>query len=89
MTQWVNKVGKSKFVAIVLDTPSVHRSVLKAYEEEEPQIPRLYCVLHIISLLFNDVFEKLPALKDLWRVLNEASVRFRRVRFLREELHMA
>ena len=82
----LNATNKLRMNAIVLDTPSVHRSALRQFEAQHPCIVALYCVLHIINLFFKDVFSKIPSLRDLWGHVNQTVLQFRRTRFLREAL---
>ena len=82
----VEESGPDVVAAMVLDSPNVNRKALRDLEAKYPTVACMYCVCHIISLFFKDVFCKLPALKELWRLVKQTVNKFRNVKWLREKL---
>jgi len=78
--------GDSKVAAWVLDSPSVNRGALAAFELKHPAVPGLYCVCHCISLFLKDVFDKLDFFKTSWQRVHDVCKKFRSVKWLREKL---
>ncbi len=78
--------GASKAVAAVLDSPSVNKAALKAFEQEQPTIAGLLCVCHGTSLFLKDVFDKLDFVKVTWSRVHEICKKFRAVKWLKEKL---
>jgi len=80
--------GPEVVAGVVLDSPSVNKSALEAFEHECPLVACLLCVCHIISLFLKDVFEKIQAVKLQAGIVNQISKKFRGVKWLKEMLQL-
>jgi len=78
--------GVERLVAVVLDTPSVNKAALTAYELENPTVAGLYCVCHCESLFLKDVFDKLEFATVTWKRVHAICKKFRAVKWLKEKL---
>ena len=86
LNEFLEEEGGPAYVnATVLDSPNVNKRALKDFESEHPEVFAVLCLLHIIGLFFKDAFN-LPALKELFRLINVTGNKFRNVKWLREKL---
>ena len=72
--------------AVVLDSPSVNKAALQAYEQEQSTVACLLCTCHVISLFLKDVFKKLTCFRDASYIINQISKKFRSVKWLKDQL---
>jgi len=82
----VDHGGPEVVGAVVLDSPSVNKAALQAYEKEEPTVACLLCACHVISLFLKDVFKKLISFRDASNIINQISKKFRAVKWLKDQL---